>query len=130
VPLIGFALWLQTNTAPAANGELPVGDTGYAMLLFRMILYLALICGAIWLVLRYLMPRVFRWRMPAGGAMTVVDRIPVGSGKTICVVRAVGRYYLIGVADSSVRLLTELDDKDVAAHYPSVSGRMEKGGQS
>lgn len=120
MPFLSFAFWLQTNT-PAAEGELPVGEGNYAALLLRMVFYLALICGAIWLALRYLMPKVFRWRMPGGSAMTVVDRIPVGTGKTVCVVRAVGRYYLIGVAEGSVRLLKELDEKDVATHYPKIS---------
>ncbi len=126
MPFLNFAFWFQANTPPVTEGELPGGEGNYLGLLFRMIFYLALICGAIYMAMRYLMPKIFRWRMPGGSAMAVVDRIPVGTGKTVCVVRAVGRYYLIGVADGSVRMLTELDEKEVTAHYPNIRESVEK----
>ncbi len=123
--MIGFpmvALLLQADI-PLPDGGVPATGESYGFLLLRMVFYLALICLAIYAVLRFVMPRFFRWRMPGGGAMTVIDRISIGAGRTVCVIRAVGRYYLVGVSDGGVRMMKELDEKDVFAHYPAVRAR-------
>ena len=56
-------------------------------------------------------------------AITAIDRLPLGGHKSVCVLRAAGRYYLVGVTDSQVRLLTELDPQEVESRYPDKTRR-------
>ncbi len=122
--MVAIFMLLQTG---AAGGEaIPLGDGGYASALFRMIFYLALICGVIYVALRFLMPRLFRWRMPGAGPMRIVDQLQLGSGKSIGLVKAVGRYYLISIAEGNVRLLKELEASEVEELYPSARKQEEQ----
>ena len=120
IPMI--AVLLQTG-ASLPGGGAPEGGESYGFLLLKMVFYLALICLAIYAVRRFVMPRFFRWRRPGGGEMTVIDRISIGAGRSVCVIRAVGRYYLVGVSDGGVRMMKELDENEVFVHYPAVRGK-------
>lgn len=92
--------------------------SGYFSLLLRTLFYLLAISVLVYVALRWVGPRLFRWNFSPHGSMAVLDRLPLGGHKSVCVVRAVGRYYLIGVTDSQVRLLTELDAQEVESRYP------------
>ncbi|MEZ4652063.1 MAG: flagellar biosynthetic protein FliO [Candidatus Eisenbacteria bacterium] len=107
------------DTAPA---DLGFGG-GYFTLLLRTLLYLVAISLLIYVALKWVFPRVFRWNFPGSSSMAVIDRLPMGAHKSVCVVRAAGRYYLVGVTDAQIQLLTELDPQEVEANYPDKAKR-------
>lgn len=66
------------------------------------------------LVLRYFLRRS---RGLAGGAVRVVARAPMGRSSSAVVVAAGKRHFLLGVTDTSVRLISELDPADEVDIY-------------
>jgi flagellar biogenesis protein FliO len=125
VAVLASAPALAQSLADSLSGRPPdlgVGD-GYFTLLLRTLLYLVAISLLVYVVLKWVVPRVFRWSFPGSSSMVVIDRLPMGGHKSVCVVRAAGRYYLVGVTDAQVRLLTELDPQEVEANYPDKAKR-------
>ena len=114
-PVLSFALLLQGVDSLTAT--FPAAESDYMGMLFRMLLSLAAICVFIWFIGRYLMPRLFGMRAPGTGNLTLVDQTAIGAGRAVCIVRAVGRYYLIGVAEKGVDLIAELDADEVRSRY-------------
>ncbi|NNE08559.1 MAG: flagellar biosynthetic protein FliO [Gemmatimonadetes bacterium] len=114
--ILPLALLLQTADTSIA-GAFPAGESNYMGMLFRMLLSLAAICVFIYFVGRYLMPRLFGMRTPGAGELTMIDQVPIGAGRAVCIVRAVGKYYLIGVAEKGVDLIAELDADEVRSRY-------------
>jgi flagellar biosynthetic protein FliO len=114
-----------TDSLGAAPPDLGLGGS-YLTLLLRTLLYLVAISLLVYVALKWVFPRVFRWNLAGGSAMSVIDRLPMGGHRSVCVVRAAGRYYLVGVTDAQIRLLSELDPREVEASYPDkvkTSGR-------
>jgi flagellar biogenesis protein FliO len=100
----------------------PIEDGSYTGLLVRMVLSLAVVSALLYVVLRWLMPRLARWRFASTGPLVLVDRLHLGGGRSVCLLRAAGRYFLLGVTDGGVRLLSELPPGDVEAAYPAGPG--------
>jgi flagellar biogenesis protein FliO len=90
----------------------------YVWAFVRMVVYLALVCLVMYAVVRWLLPRLHRWRYPGRGDMMLIDQIPLGGAKSICLIKAVGRYYLVGIGGESIHLISELDPGEVEARYP------------
>jgi hypothetical protein len=51
----------------------------------------------------------------AGGALEVVDAVPLGGGRAVTVVRSGERYFLVGSTAHSMALIAEVAAADVAA---------------
>lgn len=47
-------------------------------------------------------------------ALRLVEAVPLGPGRTLCLVEVGGRFLLLGVTAHQVTLLTELDKADIA----------------
>ena len=101
----------------------PFSEGGYMGLLIRTFLTLGIIIAVVWFLMRWVLPRIMQWRVASSGPMTLIDRLPLGANRSVCVLKAVGRYYLVGVSDGQIQLLKELDDGDVEAHYPAAAGK-------
>lgn len=77
-------------------------------------LILAFIGIVVVLFLSYYLTRLYAKRMGTmfygGSCMKVIDRIAVGKGSAIAVVELQGKQYLVGVTESSINLLKELEE--------------------
>lgn len=65
------------------------------------------------LVLTYYASRWYAKRMAAGSSgggkyVKIIDRAPLAQGNAVYIIKTAGRYYMLGVADKKVNLLTEL----------------------
>ncbi len=89
-------------------------------LLLRTILALGLVTALLWVVLRWGLPRLFRWRLATARSMAMIDRFAVGNDRTVCVMKVLSRYYLMGVTTGSIRILAELDKEEVETAYPEL----------
>ena len=113
-------------------GTLPssfLDGPGYWGLLFRAFLSLGAILAILYLTVRLILPRLVRWRVGSNTTMTLIDRLHLGGARSLCIVRAAGKYYLVGVTDGSVQLLNELTESEVATHYPTTVGRPGRDGE-
>lgn len=99
----------------------PFGEMGYLGATVQMLAYLALVCLVMWVGLRWFLPRMTGMRFGSRRGMLLVDQHPLGHGRSVAILRVLGRYYLIGVSDGGVRLMKELDESDVGASYPQAA---------
>lgn len=95
-------------TAPA--GHAPAGPNTFVYFI-RMILVLALVLGAIYGIYR-LMRRMVRPQQTEDSAVKILSSAGLGPGKKLHVVSLGEKAYLIGVTDSSVSLIAEIQDKE------------------
>lgn len=123
-PVVSAEKWkamqsAMENSSPAAaatkNAEYKtMGSKSIMLLTFKIMLYLAILC-----VILYVVLKAFRKKMQGQGSsgrkgrhLEVVESTPIGTQKHLTLVRVGGRLLVIGVADSSISLLTEIVDKE------------------
>jgi flagellar biosynthetic protein FliO len=115
--VIGTA-WAQAAVDTLAGGVPSAwGDTNYPVLLGKTVLYLALLSFGLYAFLKWVFPRLFGSRGIGGSSMKMVDRLPIGGNRSVCIVKAGRKHYLIGVTDGQIQLLSELGDEDVESYY-------------
>ena len=62
----------------------------------------------------------FNARMSTGGGK-VLENLPLGPNRSVCIVEIAGRVFLLGVTDGSITLLGEITDNDMIAHLHEQS---------
>lgn len=89
-------------------------------LIFRLLVSLLVIVGGI-LALTW-----FTKRSPGGpnGVFSVHARLPVAKGVSLAVVRAGSRFFLVGLSEKGVELISELDEGDAV---PEDTGKKAPG---
>jgi len=103
---------------------LPAGTTGFGVQLFQSAMALVGVCVAAWLVLRWIAQRQYG----ANGAprnLRVLERVALDPRKSVFLVEAGSRVFLLGASDQSVNTLAELSREDLAslpAREASASG--------
>lgn len=80
----------------------------FTWLFLKMIAGLVLVLALAVILIRFVLPRtrLGRSRAPAWGR--VIDRLPVEPQKSLYLVKIVGRYFVLGVSERSVNLVTEI----------------------
>ena len=81
----------------------------YGWMLVRMFLVLGAICALAWVLLRWCFKRLAPTQVDQQGSLEVVDRLGVGSGRVILVVRAGEEYLLVGSSEAGLERLGRLD---------------------
>ncbi|OLN27195.1 Flagellar biosynthesis protein FliO [Desulfovibrio sp. DV] len=91
------------------------GLTGIALKMgLTLLIILAFIYGAFWLLKRYgqkfgIGPK------GRGGALRLVDHLPVGPRKSVVVVRFLNKNLVLGITEQSITFLTETEADNAAA---------------
>lgn len=106
------ALAIGDQTAAGAQSGLRATGPSNLSYFIRMVLVLALILGAIWLVFRF-MKKVGQPRHSGGDTIKVLAQASLGTGKAVHLVGLGGKAWLVGTADSSVSLIAEVDDREL-----------------
>ncbi len=86
---------------------------------------LALLGTGCVLVMTYYASRWYARRMgpsASGRHLKLVDRLPVGKSASICIMELGGRQYLMGISETGVRLLKELEEP---LTVPEVGGEKD-----
>ncbi len=68
---------------------------------------------AIVLVMAYVFARLIGGKLNArmsGQTGKVLENLPLGPNRSVCIVEMAGRVFLLGITDSSINLLTEITD--------------------
>lgn len=93
---------------------LPAGTTGFGAQLFQSAIALVGVCVTAWLVLRWIAQRGYG----ANGAarnLRVLERVALDPRKSVFLVEAGSRVFLLGASDQSVSTLAELSRDELAA---------------
>jgi flagellar protein FliO/FliZ len=85
---------------------------GYGWILLQTLAALGLVCLLAIVVFRLLVPRALRGR---SGPVRVVGRVAVDPKRSLLLVEAAGRCFLIGSSEGGLQLIAELDPAQVAA---------------
>lgn len=82
------------------------------LILVLLILYLSHVCTKV-------LGRGIGGRQ-ANSHMQLIDRLPLGQDKAVAVIRMGKRYYLVGIAASSINLLAELPEEETKEVFTST----------
>ncbi len=103
-------LTLSDSSAQAKAAKSAAGSSTLAYFL-RMIVVLALVLAAIYGVYR-LMKKVAKPKTADSSAIKVLASASLGAGKALHVVALGSKAFLVGATDTTVNLVSELDDKE------------------
>lgn len=111
-----MAFLLQIPTVPATGAA----AVDYGWLFIKMLIALGIVTVLAILALKYGVPRWTGGRRFIGGRLfRIVARQTLVQNKSLFLVHVGKRYLLLGVADSAINLITELDPREVEGDAPS-----------
>ena len=115
---------LYDYSIPSAEEE------SYGWLIFKTILILAAIVGGFYFFFRFVTKRA---GVPAvgRGIIQILSIVPIGQNKFLQIVDLAGRMLVLGVSDSNINLIMEIDDRDEVDRIRllcSKSSSMKSGG--
>ena len=84
---------------------------GYGWALLQTFAALALVCAGAYVVLRYVVPRALPG---ARGSVRVIGRVAVEPKRSLLLVEAAGRCFLVGSSEAGLHLIAELDPTKLA----------------
>lgn len=119
------ALAFDDGAPQAAAGTKSAGPTTLTYFI-RMVVVLALVLGAIYLVLRF-MKRLSRPSIGDEASIKVLATTSLGTGRSLHVVCIGSKAYLVGAAESSVSLISEIDDKEFVDALALKASTMPQG---
>lgn len=90
--------------------------TDYTYMFIQMIVILGLVCLLAFGFLRYILPRLgFAQRIQKNQMVKVLTRCHLDHRHQVVVTQVGARYFLLGVGDHAVNVLSELNRSDVEA---------------
>jgi flagellar protein FliO/FliZ len=89
-------------------------------LLVQTLIALAAVCGLAYLIFRVVLPRL-QVGQNQGGMIRVIERVGVDSKRSLLVVEVAGKWLLIGVSESGVQLVSELNETDAIAAQSQIT---------
>ena len=94
----------------------PAEPGGYGLFLLETLLILALVCAAAWLVIRFGVRRLYPGPGARGGPLRLVARLPLEPRRTLYIVEAGKKMFLVGSSEQGpLASLAELDPQEVEA---------------
>lgn len=119
-PVVSSNRTADFYTDPTLNRK---SEPGYGFLLLRTIFVLALFFGASILIYRFLKNR--QYRSPGvDGPISIVHDFPLNITKSLKIVRVANEYFLLGVSQDNVNLITRIEDKESIDLFKLESSRV------
>ena len=115
---IWILIALSASRAEAAgylSGYEEIEPTGAGVSWWSTLAYVISLIAvfAIVLVMAYVFARLIGGKLNArmsGQTGKVLENLPLGPNRSVCIVEMAGRVFLLGITDSSINLLTEITD--------------------
>lgn len=128
--LLCAILIFDCETSEAVGGYLegyeevnpkPTGVSWWSTLayLFSLVAVFAVVIVMAYFAARFIGGR-FNARMSTGGGK-ILENLPLGPNRSVCVVEMAGRVFLLGVTEGNINLLSEITDRDMIAHLHEQS---------
>jgi flagellar protein FliO/FliZ len=121
------ALAIEDRAAAPAAGVSSAGPNTLTYFI-RMVVVLALVLCAIYLVFR-LMKRLSRPKAGDEASIKVLASTGLGAGKALHVVALGSKAYLIGAAESSISLISEIEDREYVDALTLRAATAPRGGK-
>ncbi|HOK03424.1 MAG TPA: flagellar biosynthetic protein FliO [Spirochaetota bacterium] len=99
-----------------------VEEESFVWMIFKTILVLGLFVGGFYLFYKFVTQKA-GLQVSGHEAIKILSMVPVGPNKTLQLVDIGGKIYLIGVSESGISLLTEIDEKDEIDRIRLLSSR-------
>lgn len=96
------------NRDPAPNGTPGVSWWSTIAYMASLVVVFLFVAGLAYYVSKVLGGRF--GRMVSGGGGRVLDNLPLGPGRSACIVELAGRLLILGVTEHSITLLGEIED--------------------
>jgi len=93
----------------AVENVTPEPSIDFGMLIFRMLIFLALIIALIYVVLRKGLPLLMQAQGLRTRTIKILERVPVDQKRSLLVVEIQEKVYLLGSAEGQINVLMELD---------------------
>jgi flagellar protein FliO/FliZ len=107
--------WMVAAASADASALGAPGLPSYGGLLLKTVVALLIVLILAWALLRWGLPRLLPGgRATATGPLRVVARQPLDARHSVVVLESYGRFLLLGVADGSISLLSEIPAEAVA----------------
>lgn len=114
---------------PLLQAAEPGAPDSYGLQLVEALLALVAVCLLAWAALR-LLSRYGMGRSSSGRALRVLERLPLDARRSVCLVEAGSRVFLVGLGDGAApRLLAELDPASVPREVARRAGGDRGGGE-
>jgi flagellar protein FliO/FliZ len=107
MPPVACILLLARQSPPIDPAQ-PAGSDSFAWMLLQTLLALAVVCGLMYVLFRWVLPRL----SPTGsqrGMVRVVDAVTLEPRRNLYVIEVTGRWLLIASSEAGVQLIGELD---------------------
>jgi flagellar protein FliO/FliZ len=104
--------------APTFSTAAPDLGSSALQMVFGLIIVLALLLGAMWLLKRISMPRG-----PVAGLMRVVAGVAVGSRERVVILELGNSWLVLGVAPGQVTTLAEIPRQEIPASATSTAAK-------
>ncbi len=89
-------------------------EANFIYMLVRTMIALVVVCGVVYLLFRWLLPRLQQLQ-PPGKMMRVVDSLALGERQRVFIVEVAGRYFLVSASSGqAVTLISELSAAEIA----------------
>ncbi|MDP1652696.1 MAG: flagellar biosynthetic protein FliO [Rhodocyclaceae bacterium] len=118
--LLTPAVWAADAVSPAPTIAAAAPDLGSSALqmVFGLIVVLALLLGALWLLKRISMPRG-----PVAGLLRVVAGVAVGSRERVVILELGNSWLVLGVAPGQVTTLAEIPRQEIPASATGTAAK-------
>ena len=100
--------------------------TSYPILIIRTLVVLAVIVVAIWLIFKFLL-RSRNKTVSDSEMIKVLATFPLAANRVIKVIDIAGKVLILGVTDSNINLITEVEDKELIDRIKLVSSQEASG---
>lgn len=88
-----------------------VEEESYSWLIFKTVLIMSLIVAGFYYFLKYV-TRKTAVRVLGQDAIQVLSMVPIGQNKYLQIVDLAGKLFVLGIAENSINLITEIRDRD------------------
>ncbi len=101
---------IGSNNAQNQENQQPVGGSTFFIIL-RMLLVLALAAAAVYGVV-YFVKKLSRPKRAQDPYLKILSSVSIGTNRSVHIISVGERAWLVGSADNSVSLISEIDDKE------------------
>lgn len=84
----------------------------FTWLFLKMLVGLVIVLGLAVFLIRYLLPKTRLGRRKGNQWMVLVDRLSIEPRKGVYLVKILERYFVLGITEQSVNLITELSKSE------------------
>ncbi len=89
-----------------------ISTPDFTWLFIKMLAGLLLVLGLAFILIRVILPKTKMGRSRRNSWVSLIDRYPLDQHKSLYIVKIMERYFVLGSAENSINLVTELTQEE------------------